>query len=280
MLAVTLRSVLDAIAALQGAEPYAVGDPDFIAAVASINRHLRRGWQHDFWPEWTVTERRAFRDSWDAFATYENPVIGDPLIVYYEDGDGYFTPNSAPNNPAAGESPGNWPSKWTAVTSFAKYIAIEQAGRTVIGEVARLCKNDPDLNPNRPGEIPHTVTGRGIVPLAPCGNRVYVTFRKPAPRFTGTPWSGATNYAREALVYDDATGDCYRALQASTNQPVTQAAYWEKVLFPARLENFVSIAAYADALRGDDQTGKAQAEAGNAELALVQAHDAAFAGQG
>jgi hypothetical protein len=270
-----LRAVLDGIAALQGAEPYTVGDPDFIAAVANIGRHLERGWQHDFFPEWSPTERRAFRDAWDAGETY---AAGDE--VYFEDDDAYYTANSAPNNPAAGESPATDEDKWTVLTSFAKYIALEQPGKTVIAEVSRLCKNDPDVNPLRPGEIPHKMTALGIVPMAACGSRVYVTFRKPVPQFTATEWDAAEAYAADDLVYDDETGECYKAVQAGTNHAVTDEAYWERVEFPARLKNFVTVAAYADALRGDDQTGKAQAEARNADLALVLAHDAAFAGQG
>lgn len=275
MLTVTLRSVLDAIAGLQGSEPYAVGDPDFVAAIASINRHLKRGWQHDFWPEWSPTERRAFRDDWSDIPTY-----APGAEVYFPAGDAYYSANLSPNTPAAGESPLSHPEKWTALATFARYIALEQAGKTVISEVSRLCRNDPELNPLRPGEIPHTLNARGIVPLGPCGTRVYVTFRRPAPKFDATEFTLAEAVPAGRIRYDEASGDCYLALQASTGRAVTEAAYWEKVLFPARLENFVSIAAYADSQRGDDQTGKAQAEAANAELALVQAHDAVFGGQG
>jgi hypothetical protein len=270
-----LRAVLDAIAALQGSAPVDAGDPDHIAYVASINRHLERGWQHDFFPEWSPTERRAFRDDWLSGTTY---AAGDE--VYFTDDDAYYSANSAPNTPAAGESPATNPEKWTALTGFAKYVALEQAGKTVIADVSRICKNDPDLNPTRPGEIPHKLTNLGIVPLACSGTRVYVTFRKPVPQFTSDEWDAAEAYEADDLVYDDASGDCYKALQASTNQAVTLAAYWERVEFPLRLKNFVSIAAYADALRGDDQTGKALAEANNATIALVQAHDAVFGGQG
>lgn len=275
MQTVKLRAVLDAIAGLQGAEPYAVGEPDFISAVASINRHIERGWQHDFWPEWAPTERRAFRDDWAAGTTY-----AAGAEVYFTTDDKYYSANVAPNNPAAGESPLTHPAKWTVVANLTRYIAMEQTGKTVIAEVKFLCKSDPDLYPTRRGEIPHTVTSLGIVPLATSGARVYVTFRKPAPQFTSTAWASATAYAVGNLVYDDATGECYKAIQAGTGQAVTVAAYWSRVEFPARLKNFVTIAAYADGLRGDDQTGKALAEAGQADLALILAHDAAFAGQG
>lgn len=271
----TLRSVLDGISGLQGAEPVAVGEPDFAAHIASINRHVERGWQHDFWPEWSPTERRAWRDDWAAGTTY-----AAGAEVYFTTDDTYYTANSAPNTPTAGQSPATHPAKWTELTSFARYIALEQAGKTPIAEVDKVCVNDPDLFPTRPGEIPWKATNKGIVPLAAVGARVYVIFRKRVPQFTATPWSGTPNYAVNALVYDDTTGDCYKAIQAGINHAVTDAAYWGKVEFPARLKNFVVAAAYADAQRGDDQTGKAQAESRNAELALVLAHDAAFAGQG
>lgn len=270
-----LRNVLDAIAGLQGSEAYEPGEPDFITAIASINRHIERGWQHDFFPEWSPTERRAFRDDWAAGTTY-----AEGAEIYFTDDDTYYSANSAPNNPAAGESPDTHPAKWTEITSFARYIALEQTGKTVIAEVDFICRNDPDLNPTRKGEIPHTITNLGVVPLATTGTRVYVRFRKPVPQFTSTEWDAAETYAIGDLVYDDDSGDCYKAIQAGTNHAVTDADYWERVEFPARLKNFVTIAAYADALRGDDQTGKAIAESRNAELALVQAHDAVFGGQG
>lgn len=275
MQTVTLRTVLDAIAGLQGAEPVAAGDPDFIAYIASINRHLERGWQHDFFPEWSPTERRAFRDTWNGTDTY-----AAETEVYFEDDDTYYAANSAPNNPAAGESPATNPEKWTEVTDLVRYVSLTQTGQTVIAEVDRICKNDPIANPRRPGEVPCRITNLGIVPLATTGARVYVTFRPPAPVFAATEWNATDDYDVGDVRYSDDEGDCFKAIQGGVNHAVTDEAYWERVEFPARLKNFVTIAAYADALRGDDQTGKAQAEAGNAELALVLAHDAAFAGQG
>ena len=71
------------------------------------------------------------------------------------------------------------------------------------------------------------------------------------------------------------------ALAATVGQvPEQTPAYWRKQPVPAILSSYLKQGAYANALRGDGQTDKALAEGKIADLLLIQADDAAFAGQG
>jgi|GEM_PF-4030977 len=55
---------------------------------------------------------------------------------------------------------------------------------------------------------------------------LFAFFKPAAPVFTFEAWSGVTAYAAGRIVLAT-DGQCYRALQAGTNQsPLTQTAYW------------------------------------------------------
>lgn len=290
---VPLREVFDGISALLGSEPVVAGDPEHVSMVAHLARHLTRGWLYDFWPEWTPAEQRAYREVWDELLAY---VAGSEVLF----GDKYW---GTPVDTLAGVIPGEAgqaitdgagapmtdvslaitdgsPSVWEELTQMARYVALEQPGQTPIGAVARVCRRNPRVYPQNPGELKFDLTDLGIMPDSRAGVTVWVEFRLRVPKFSAFLWLSAKAYAVDAVVYDDATGDCYKALQAGSNHPVTDAAWWERVAFPARLKSFVETACYADALRGDGQTGKAMAEQGNAETFLLQAYDDAFPGQG
>jgi len=277
MRTVTFKSVLNGVAALMGIVAEQFLDADQTAATAAINTHVQRGWEWDFFPEWSPVERRAYRPIWNDSDTY---AAGDE--VFFEDDESYYTANSSPNTPAAGESPSTDTDKWTALTSFARYVSLDQNGLTPIGEVDYICRNDPTINPSRPGVVPFDITYLGIVPSPRAGARIYVHFRLRPPEFTTTAWDADTSYANDDVIYrPTTTGECYKAIAANSNQvPENNTASWVKVDFPYILARFVKHAAYADVLRGDDQTDKALAEDRRAETFLMQAHDVAFASQG
>lgn len=272
MRTVTFKSVLDGVAALMGIVAEQFLDADQIAATESINTQVARGVEWDFWPELMLVERRAYRLEYDASTTY----AADDEI-YYATEDKYYY--------ALGATTGNLPTDptyWAELTSFARYVALDQAGQTPIGEVEGIYRNDPRVNPTRPGREPFDISDQGIVPSPRCGAQVYVRFRLRPPVFTVTAWDSETAFAIGDVRYrPTTTGECYRAIAANSNQvPESNPASWERVEFPYVLARFVRHAAYADALRGDDQTDKALAEDRRAETFLMQAQDAAFASQG
>lgn len=162
--------------------------------------------------------------------------------------------------------------KFGILTPFAPYISLDQTSQTPIGEVIRLTRNDPRVTPQTPGVVPHTVRVEGIIPIAfnpPVA--VWLEFRRRVPVFTNVVWSAVTAYVVDDLVYLAATGECYQAIQAGTNQnpSVASSAYWRKIDFPQVLTNFVTRAAGSDVLRSDGQTQKADAEQGQAYAELT-----------
>lgn len=271
----SIRSVLDGISALLGAEPVTAGGPEHVSFIANLNRHLPRGWKHAWWSETLETELRAYRAAWAAGETY----AAGAEVFFPADG-GYYAANSAPNNPAAGQSPATHPAKWAVPANFARYIALVQPGQTVIAAVKRVCRRDPRVYPQAPGELDFDLTGEGIVPDSRAGAQVWVEFQRVVPKFTAALYDAARTYAIGELCYDDATGECYQASQVTVGNGPTALTYWAKVGFPERLKTFIETACYADALRGDGQTAKALAEQGNADTQLILACDDAFAGQG
>ena len=175
--------------------------------------------------------------------------------------------------------------KFGVLTPFAAYVALDQVGKTAIGEVIRITASDPDVVPQNPGVIRHTLRRQGIVPLMTNPPvRVWVQFRLRKPVFTSVAWTTGA-YAAGAVAYvanaDGASGECYTALQAGTNQPpAASPAYWQKLDFPEILQNFVIRAVGADLLRADGQSEKADREQGQAYAELSDDRDVEVDGQG
>ncbi len=249
-----------------------------LQALGFLNTRVREGVEHDFWPELCPAEERTYRDAWASGATYA--AADEVYFVHSVAGAGYYAANSAPNSPTAGQSPGSHPLKWAALTSFRRYVALAQPAQTAFGEIAGLYRRDPGLSPLTAGRVKFAVTADGIAPLNYAGATVWVRFRIRPPVFTLTEYNGATAYVAGDIRYYATTGECYKALVATTGNLPTSTAHWEKILFPYILETFVKRAVFADLLPADGENNKAGAELGKAYNALTQAHDTAFEGQG
>jgi hypothetical protein len=63
---VTFQSVLEGVATAMGLTPSRDLTANRAAAYTEyINRRVQEGWRFEFWPEWTVTEDRQFRDTFN-----------------------------------------------------------------------------------------------------------------------------------------------------------------------------------------------------------------------
>lgn len=271
MRSVTFKSVLEGVAHLMGIISEQFPAEDKATYAEFINTAMETGWTWDFWPEWTTTEQRAYRDAWadgDYAAGAE---------VWHAATSKYWT---ALSGATTGEVPGT-DAAWTELTTFARYVALDQPDQTPIGDVDAIFRNDPRVYPTRPGEMAFDITEQGIVPSPCAGNQIYVRFRRRVPTFTSVEWDADTEFAIGAVRYrPTTTGECYVALAANSNQvPENNPASWQKVDFPRVLMPYVKRAAYADALRADDQADKAMAEDRRAMQLLIDAQDRAFAGQ-
>lgn len=277
MNSVPLQSVFNGIATLLGAGPVDLGSPDHLAFVDALNLHIPRGWRYDFWPEWSPTELRAFREEWRQTETY-----AAGTEVFFAGDDKYYTANSAPNTPALGESPLAYPAKWTELTDFAPIVPLVATGKSTIAEVDYVCRRDPKKYPRTRGELEFEIVDGGVLVLGGrmgIPPRVWVKLRKPAPKFSAEFYNAERTYLAGQRCCDEETGETYRALQTTTGNGPTALTYWAHEACPEILEPYLRVAAYAVALRGDGQTAKAMTEDGNALNHLLSAWEAAFPGQ-
>lgn len=82
----TFQSVLNGVAAKLGMDPARDLNPARAASLCEyINLRVKEAWKFEFWPEWTVTEQRYYRDVYDAT---KNVAAGDER-VFLPDGNYY-----------------------------------------------------------------------------------------------------------------------------------------------------------------------------------------------
>lgn len=263
MQTVTFKSVLHGLATSVGLDPLLNLLADQAAAfTVYINDRLKEAWESYDWPELTLIEERAYRDAYAAATTY---AIGDE--VYYATTGKYYE--------AIAVTTGNLPTdatKWSELTSFERYVAYQQTGKTKLGEVFGVWTKDPRVN-RAPGELGYDLNEKGVLVDFDAPATVWVEFQLRPAEFTSVPWAAATAYVADNLVYLDSTGEVYRALQASTNQTPPNATYWAKVDFPYVLAPFVKAAGKADVLREEGQEDAAIRQEGRAGKLLMDAYD-------
>ena len=170
----------------------------------------------------------------------------------------------------------DWP-EWTLIEQrtpdASHYVDFAQAGQNVIGRVMKVYLADPSIQ-DAILDIPFRLNANGIHCRFEHGTNVWIKYIQAAPKYTSTPWSATPTYNKGDLVYDPTRGNVYINTELlNHNHPVTDPAYWALVPFPLELVDLVVRGAYAEALREDGQTDKANSEeqAVMAELALKTA---------
>ena len=259
MRTVTFKSVLHGVASYLGLDPAT----NFTSAQAEgltryINKHLRRGWEIYPWPELTIREERFFRDAYNAGTTYG---LGAEV---YGNGGYYASAQAANTNQLLTNAA--W---WTPLTEFSRYIALEQTGKTPIGEVVEVRTSQPNLSPSTDRVVPFRI-GSDRIELDPIGVlSAWVEYRIRPSEMSATTHSMATAYAAGDRVYLASTGQTYRALANNTGQlPSGAPNVWSVEPMPYILAPYVTHAAYCDALREDGQHDKARVERAEAESLL------------
>lgn len=255
MRTVTFKSVLHGVASFLGLDPAT----NFTSAQAEgltryINKHLRRAWEIYPWPELSRSEQRFFRDAYSAATTY---ALGAEV---YGNGGYYQSLQAANTNHALTETA--W---WTPLTDLDRSVPLEQAGKTVMGEVFNVSTG----NPAKTGQpIPFRIVDDAVtIDLGLVS--VWVEYRIRPSEMSATTHSTLTTYAAGDRVYLAATGQTYRALATNTNQvPNVAPTFWAVEPFPYVLAPHVTHAAYADALREDGQHDKARIERSEAASLL------------
>jgi hypothetical protein len=245
MKTVTLKSAIWGTARRLGLSPETADlDAETAARICeALERWVRKGVEHELWPELLVCEERYYRATWDASTTY---ATGD--IVWSAVGEGYYTALQASTN----KEPSTETTYWEEAEDWERYVELEQTGETEIGSVEGVYERNP-WTTRYPGRLDFELTGKGVYPSDLAGDTIWIVFRVAAPKFSVTDWSSATTYAAGELVYLAATGECYKALAASTNRnPSSETAYWSKVDFPAFLADYAILGATGDLMESEE----------------------------
>jgi hypothetical protein len=262
MLTVTFKSVLEGVATRMGLEPSANLQLNQAAALTEyITDRLAKFWELAAWPEWTAPELRHYRANWDAAATY---ALG--AEVYSQ--NAYYRSLQAGNSNHL-TSDTAW---WTPASDLNTYVEVAQSWEAnTIGRVWGVYADDPRKH-SAPRKVSWWIGPEGVW-VDTSLTAVYVDFSTAPPAFTTAAWDAATAYVPGDLVYYLATGDCYRAIAASTGVVPTTSASWKLQAFPEILSRTVKLAAIGDALREDENVAKAGAWDLQADVALTDALD-------
>ncbi len=231
---VNFREALHVIARTAGMEPernFPEGEAN--AMVDTINTRTRYAWDYYQWPEFQATEERAFRQKYNVGLTY----LAGEEMYYISDGKYYRSLEEIPVD----EPPDVSPDKWEEIEILDRYLGYDQFTYQSVGEF--VCVND--LNPRlyRPAQLDYDTMPSGygldLTRYAALAT-VWVTYIPLPPEFTTEMWDSTASYIRGDLVFDDTTGECFRALRDSVGQPVTGASYWLMQQMPYVLSEYIT----------------------------------------
>src|SRR4029077_3625489 len=172
MRTVTFKSVFEGILRRHGMDPRgdAVASDAGLAITEHVNARVKRAWFAWEWPEWTITEERAFRQIWNnSRLFYQVGADGKPDEVFYipnvathslVDAAYYRVKATAPGSPPLGTLPTNT-TYWETMDTVDTYIAFDQVCRRRIGEVLEVYADNPAVM-KPPRELHHRPTENGI----------------------------------------------------------------------------------------------------------------------
>lgn len=258
----SFKSVCDRAMQRIGLDPDTVPSATLLALGNYADEAVREAWYWTDWPELTSIEGRALRPEFD-------PAIANALNdeVHYSITGKYYR-CTATNT---GIDPTD-PLFWEEATDLEPYMELAQRGQTEIGLVDFACAEDPRVNPNA---IRYVFQDRGDriyfpgdVPLA-----FWLKYWLREPEFTRVEYSNATAYVAGDVRYYPTTGECYRALQATTGNAPTDPAYWVQQDFPLVLRTPIAFRIAAALQREDGQSAKAAELDALADEALQDEQD-------
>ena len=247
MRTVPFKTVFEGVVLLQGKDPTtaALSTAEEARIMVLINQRVREGWCYFMWPELMECVERPFRETWTA-----GSVFGLNAECYYAATQTYYKSLQADNT---NHNPATETAWWEEVSELNTYLPAMALDQYALGEVVQISKADPfkyagSLFTYRffPTSLGIQVVGNGIPAT------VWVLQRMRPNVFTRVAWSEDGTYSVGDLCYRASTGECYQYIT------VNGAATWNKLDFPAFLQNFVQMAAFADDLMQDGQKEKAE----------------------
>lgn len=120
------------------------------------------------------------------------------------------------------------------------------------GIVTGVCKDNPRTN-SAPDWLEVSELEDGIfLPAGESASAVFLTWRRPTPRFTKVAWDGSTTYSAGDVVWHDDTDNCYEAIMGNTGKtPGSGSSYWRLQEIPEHFESYVRMGAAADVMLED-----------------------------
>lgn len=242
MITVPFRRVVDGILARCQTFFDVTDERQRMALDSFLNARFAEGWTFGPWPEWTVSEQRAFAEDWSATTAY---AVGD--VVWVESAALYYQALTA----HTGQNPVTKTADWAVLAGpIDRLLLAEATGKTALGRIWSVTNADVEAT-----ELYRTYAWQpvetGIRVCGPAPDRVWVRFGRRAPEFSARVWEEGKTFARGDVVMapdDVATfkieGDCYRS---ELDQNAAQVWVW--VPFPAVLERWVVNAVASDMQR-------------------------------
>ena len=260
-----LSDIVKPIAYEIGIDPENDLNKDHVAAwVGFINNYTRIGWEAWDWPEMDITEERAFRSIWNSSKAFlRNNRANLPDECFYIPSllgglNPYYIVNTAaPIDPPIGTLPTNT-TYFTPNTLSDFYIDYDQDCRRAIGRVFGVYNANPWTDPHfyfnarRRGPF-WRPSDKGIDVRATTQYTVWVRFQVRVSKFTWVNYDPTHAYNTADIVFDPTSGQCFRALSPTTNNPPSNASFWGLIPMPYRLAQYVIYSAASCAAEEGEQ---------------------------
>lgn len=150
------------------------------------------------------------------------------------------------------------------------YVALDQAGENVIGEVFQVYNKSPKSNQDVQ-ELTWYLSENGIQ-IAESNATVFVQFRKTVPQLIGDLYTQALSYPIGGRVYDNTVGNFYDANtpipSGSDNSPAASPESWDLLSIPYIFADYLIRGTYADYLRHNGELDRARVAESDARSAL------------
>jgi hypothetical protein len=256
-MSLTFTTLLHDAARRRGFVPETLSATDAAAFTAFAADRLREGWTWGVWPTWCPVVRVIASAEWAEDVDY----AAGAVVWYSATNTWYVTAAGAPAGTPVSDPV--WAVTATPVagdyeTVFTAYLA------------------DPRDNPRALRTAFLTVPGGVVFPEVDAGTEVWLHYRRRVPAITSTAWWVGITYSPGAVVWDEASGDCYVALTVSTGAaPATSPAAWSRQGLPQELAEFLKAGVAADSLQSVGQYEQAARSESRAQEALVRAYDKA-----
>lgn len=259
MRTVTFQRVFNRIVRKHGRNPLKEIPPDMARAILEpVNDRVRTICNVWPWPEWELTEERAFRQVWNDSRQFlrSNMVDGTPDEVFYIPNTTYYRVlASAAADPPIGGLPTDT-TYWEVMdTPIDTYIEYAQVCRREIGMAVGVYSQNPRLNKcSDSGLLCFHPSEKGIDVCNPTGPTVFITYKMPVPEYTIVPYVVGRLYSRGEIVFDPTIGECFQALTTTAALPA-DTDFWRRVPFLQKWFEYVAESAFADSLFEFDQGG-------------------------